>query len=457
MKIAVGNVWSEVLDAELREERQLDDYLSCEYVTYRGRPGGRTRIVDRYKMYRADRKFPTGFVAMLPGAGFKVDLVDAGGLSPIVSDPNADLAWLRDYQKKAVQAAVQRGRGLIKVPTGGGKTEIFIGLTRALPVEWLFVVHRADLVRQTADRFRLRTGEKAGTFEGGEWHRGSANVTVSTFQAIYWALKNKVGSGVRELIDNIGGINVDEVHAQPADTFYKVSMMFENARYRIGQSATPLDRSELDSLRTIGCLGPIIYEIKKDVLVQAGVLSESDIYMVPVEQEGRTGVAWRVVYNDFVVHSKERNDVLAKMAVLADKPCLMFVDEYAHGLNLQREMEARGLRVGFVHGGHSLEMRQSKIKRLIQDQVDVLLCTVIFQEGIDIPELRSVINAAGKASVVAALQRIGRGMRVSAGKTRFQVWDVWDQGQKWLQEHAKERYQAYRDAGHDVHVGWPGT
>jgi len=454
VRIAVGNVWSEVYDAQPREERQLDDYLSCEHVTYRGGPGGRTRHVERYRMYRPDRRFPTGFISLLASAGFEVEFVNAGGLSPPATDGTADLDWLRDYQKKAVWAAANRGRGIIKVPTGGGKTEIFVGLTRVLPVEWLFLVHRADLVTQTADRYRLRTGEKAGVFNGGVWQRGTANVTVSTFQAIYWAWKNKM-PGVQELFDGIEAINVDEVHAQPADTFYNMSMLFENARYRIGQSGTPLDRSEIDSMRTIGCLGPIVYEIKKEVLVEAGVLSESSIHMPPVDQDGHTKASWRTVYNDLIVHSKVRNEAVAKMVEQADKPCLCFVDEYAHGANLQKELQKLGLRVGFVHGGHSLDMRQSKIKRLVQDQVDVLLCTVIFQEGIDIPQLRSVVNAAGKASVVAALQRIGRGMRITAGKTSFQVWDVWDTGQKWIQDHAKERYRAYRDAGHDVKVTWP--
>jgi superfamily II DNA or RNA helicase len=81
---------------------------------------------------------------------------------------------------------------------------------------------------------------------------------------------------------------------------------------------------------------------------------------------------------------------------------------------------------------------------------------VIFQEGIDIPALRSVIIGTGGKSTIASLQRIGRGMRMAEGKHEFEVWDVLDQGQKWLKAHALGRFQAYGREGHEVVVLQPG-
>jgi len=456
MRVETGPVWSKAVGTK-DELDALDDYLSCEEVIWRGTGANKRRVVEMHRMLERDGSFPTGFTPLLDRAGFAVDWLDPGGhrgLPGVILDATADLGWLRHYQKAAVLTAARRGRGLIKVPTGGGKTEIFVGLTRVLPVEWLFLVHRGDLVHQAAARYTRRTGEQAGVFEGGRWTRGTANVTVSTFQAVYAAMQRQT-LDVWDLLEQIEAINVDEVHAQPADTFYQVSMAMEKARYRFGQSATPLDRDEVSSLRTIGCLGPIVYEIKRELLVAEGVLAESEIYMPPLIQEVDGRPSWPTVYSELIINSATRNAFIADLAVIANKPSLCFVDELQHGRNLQTYMEGRGLRVGFATGKHSVEHRARLLQQLVQDRHDVLLCTVVFQEGIDVPDLRSVLNGCGKKSAVACLQRIGRGMRVATGKDTFQVFDPFDGGQKWIAEHAQERYDVYRGAGHDVKTRLP--
>ena len=81
----------------------------------------------------------------------------------------------------------------------------------------------------------------------------------------------------------------------------------------------------------------------------------------------------------------------------------------------------------------------------------MLICSKIFQEGTDIPELRSVVIASGGKSVIEAVQKIGRGMRMSKGKgDSFEVWDIWDTGRKMLAKHAKSRRKAYTDEGYEV-------
>lgn len=461
MIFRLDNIWATLVQYSPEERRWIDLYTSTESNGYRRGKWGRLSADDRvYMLDPITGRLPAGFMPLIlknaPKDGHVVEVEDLRGDPPCPVDDMADLAWLRGYQEEAVWSAAEASRGLIKVPTAGGKTEIFIGLTRALPCEWLFLVHRGDLVGQAARRFEKRTGERAGTFEGGRWQKGSANITVSTFQALWRAMKRN-DFDVRRLQACIQAINVDEVHAQPAETFYKAAMSLPAAYYRIGQSGTPLDRSDQDSLRTIGCIGPMVYKIRTDTLTEAGVLSRPEIYMVPCKQPGVTDCDWRTVYDQLIVHSSQRNDLVAEMAKRAEKPCLLFVDETAHADNIKARLERDGLRVDFVHGGHSLDWRQNAIRALVETRLDVLICTVIFQEGIDVPELESVVVAGGKASIVGALQRIGRGMRTAKGKTGFQVWDVHDRGQKWLSEHANERLKAYRKEGHTVTLGWPAV
>ncbi len=58
--------------------------------------------------------------------------------------------------------------------------------------------------------------------------------------------------------------------------------------------------------------------------------------------------------------------------------------------------------------------------------------------------------ANGGRSVIAALQRIGRGMRVTSDKNTFQVWDVADHGCKLLERHTKARVRAYTSQGYET-------
>lgn len=457
MIIEFDNVWARLASYTPEEWAWVDEYTSVEEEpNYWAGGWGAVELNPRYRMMHVvTGQFPAGFVAMLtraaPRCGLAVELVDHRGPAPCPVEDFADLGWLRWYQHDAAWAATEAGRGVVKAPTGAGKTEILVALTRTLPCEWLLVTHRSDLVGQAARRFQARTGETAGSFEGGEWKRGSANLTVSTFQAIYHYQRRRT-AGVRKLFEGVQGLLVDEVHAQPAVTFYRVSLAMKAARYRIGVSGTPLDRGDRDALRTLGACGPMLYKIGVPTLIAEGVLAPATIRMVECRQDGRTDCSWHDAYRQLIVASDRRNDVVEAMAVAARKPCLLFVDHIDHGRELLARLGRCGLRVDFAHGDHSAKVRLGMIRSLVEARLDVLICSVIFQEGIDIPELESVVMAGGRASVVGALQRMGRGMRVAQGKTGFELWDVWDRGQEWIAGHALARRRAYEKEGHVVRI-----
>jgi superfamily II DNA or RNA helicase len=133
------------------------------------------------------------------------------------------------------------------------------------------------------------------------------------------------------------------------------------------------------------------------------------------------------------------------------KPALVFVKQVNHGKILKDRMEREGLKVDFVWGQKATSQRKAAIERLVRTDIDVLICSVIFQEGTDIPELESVLIAAGGKSVIATLQRIGRGMRMTAGKgNTFEVWDIEDSGVDALARHSRARRRAYEKEGYPV-------
>jgi superfamily II DNA or RNA helicase len=312
-------------------------------------------------------------------------------------------------------------------------------------------------VHQAADRFELRTpGVRAGRIGEGAWDEGDGVGVCATFQTIYRGLKRHC-KRTKALLESVVGVVVDEAHTLPAASFFAVLMRCVNAVYRMGVSGTPLARSDQRSLMAVAALGPVVYRVRAEVLIEKGVLAKPTVRMQTVMQQSDCPT-WQGVYGEAVVRSAVRNSAIVACAVKATKPALVFIKEVSHGKKLMRMLEAKGLRAEFTWGQHSNDWRTTMIDRLVRADLDVLVCSVIFQEGIDIPSLRSVIIGTGGKSVIAAIQRVGRGMRIernAAGeviKDSFEVYDIWDRGNRIMERHARLRLKSYQADGYDTFI-----
>jgi superfamily II DNA or RNA helicase len=463
MWIEQWNVSAKLAKASDDERSWLAEYLSFKTKFYRsgGRPEERTtRLLNPF-----DRTFPSGLVSKVRQAaseeGIVVEVVDRRSKPALLGD-EASLAWLRDYQVGAVDAVRKHTRGILWLPTGAGKTEIAVGLTRALPVRWGFLVHRGNLMDAAATRYEARTGMAAGRIGEGRWALpDDGRFTAATFQTIATAL-DRGDTRAQEWLASLDGIMVDECHVLPADSFTRVVTNAPNAYYRVGLSGTPLARGDKRSLLAIASLGPVIYRIKTDTLIERGVLARPKVRLATVLQ-GSSKATWQGVYGECVVRSSTRNDTIVALTKRAAKPAFVFVQQMAHGRELVKRLGRAGVNAEFVYGTHSIDARKSLVKRLVAGHFDVLVCSTVFNEGVDVPELRSVVIASGGQSTIATLQRLGRGMRVERDasgeviKDAFEVYDIADKGNTWLERHSRERLRAYAAEGFETIVEAPGV
>jgi len=455
VKFTLGNTYTRV-DGTKDEARWLWEYLSFEDGRLQYLKRTRRIRDDQIRMFNAvARTFPAGFTSMVLKAakdeGWQTQVQDARAVPCALGDV-ALLDWLRDYQLEGVRRSVRERRGILWLPTAAGKTEIAVGLARVLTCRWLFCVHRGQLMHQAAERFEKRTGEVAGRVGDDQWDE--ARFTVATFQTLAAAMKRN-DPRVLRLLQDVGGLVVDESHTLPAESFWKVAMATSGAYWRVGLSGTPLARGDRRSVLTIGALGPVIYRVRPDVLIERGVLARPCIKMAPVVGS-IDKPTYQGIYGEGVVRSKLRNAALVDMARVAGKPFFLFVKEVKHGRALTERLLKAGVQVEFIWGEKATAQRDAAIERLVRGDLDGLVCSTVFQEGVDVPGLRAVINGAAGRSVIATLQRIGRGMRVAAERgedgKHFEVWDVADRGNKILDRHARGRRKAYEREGYEVQV-----
>jgi superfamily II DNA or RNA helicase len=339
------------------------------------------------------------------------------------------------------------GRFLLGDFTVTHNTECMVALVKAVRTPWLFVAHREGLMEQAAARYEKRTGYAAGRIGDGQWHE--QRFTCATYQTLHAQRENP---RTRALLKRVKGFIGDEAHTTPADTFMEVAMSTSNAYFRFGFSATPLARGDRRSLNTLAAFGPVIYRKKAGPLIKAGLLARPKIRMVPLHHDEGSFSTYAKAYKRLIVESSTRNLLLLRMLKTAKKPAMLFVKQLKHVRSLCAQARHLKMDVEIVDGSDKGPVRRSRLAALERGDLEAIICTSVFQEGIDVPCLRSVIVGTAGKSAIAAVQRLGRGMRALEGKDTFELWDIYDLGNKWMAKHARARERAYRKEGHDVQL-----
>jgi superfamily II DNA or RNA helicase len=454
----------------------LDGFLSMPDESARYRRGGDAEA--RKPLLNAlTQQFPTGLLGMVQteaaAAGWTVELLDQRK-APCGPDPNADIEWLAPYQEEALERAAVAGRGVVWCPTGAGKGEIMVALAMLYTgCPGAIFVPTKSLLEEIASRYELRSGEKVGRIGDGEW--SIERVTVATFQSVHSALK-RGDKKARAWVESLGWFQCDEVHAVASNTFFSVTMACTNAYYCWGYSATPFARGDRRGLLAIAAIGPVVYRIKQEELVAMGAIARGKVqlarHILDVDTVESAGGKYGEVYDSLIAKDSARHALVVRVVKQVPKPAFVFVRLVEHGKALERMLLASGVSCEFVWGQKNAKVREAAVRRLEHGDIDVIVCNVVFQAGVNVPTLASVVNAGSGKSDIATLQQIGRGSRRrdrtgSVVKDEFTVVDIVDQncgckGKKagatkyghsacaWLEKHARARRRAYLAEGYSV-------
>ncbi len=304
---------------------------------------------------------------------------------------------LRWYQRDALAACVASEQGIVRAPTGSGKTTIAIAFAAAVRQPALVVVRKRGLLVQWRRRLERELGidpREVGQIGGGK-RRVGPRFTL--------ALQQSLSSEKFPLADfapRFGTVLVDECHEVAARTFQRAVCAFP-ARYRVGFSAdeTRKDRKEF---LVYDQLGEVLLEVSREELEKDGSIVPVVVRIVETDFEADWYADAPKEDRDFVAlldemaSSPERNDALVDATRSAldvgQRPVLVFTRRREHARHIADErLFANGIRSGLLLGGPESKVRfDEDLARLDAGGLDASVGTIeAVGTGTDVPCLRA--------------------------------------------------------------------
>ncbi len=334
-------------------------------------------------------------------------------------------------EQLAVERSVhQRFCNLVVAATGTGKTLIsafdFARFIKEKPqANFLFVAHREEILKQARAAYRgvLRNGTFGELWVGGHTpeHYRQLFVSIQT-------LNNQLGQ-LKLTSEYFDYIVIDEVHHISASSYRAVLAHF-SPTILLGLTATPERHDGGDILADFG--GVIAAEIRLPEAINRRHLCPFQYFGIDDDTDLRN-IAWSRGRYDIAQltnlygHNQVRFDkiLLTMQEIITDlskMKALAFCVSKEHAQYMAKQLLLRGVNADVLTSDNSHE-RQQKQQAIRSGSINVLCVVDIFNEGVDIPEVDTLLFLRPTESLTIFLQQLGRGLRLAEGKECCTVLD----------------------------------
>ncbi|MDP9034920.1 MAG: DEAD/DEAH box helicase family protein [Myxococcota bacterium] len=349
----------------------------------------------------------------------------------------------RPYQSEALAAwTAHRGRGVVVLPTGAGKSHVALLAIDAKSRNTLVVAPTLDLVRQWFDLLGATFGTAIGLVGGGE--HDVQPITVTTYDSAFLHMDHL---GAR-----FGLIVFDECHHLPSAA-YALAARACIAPFRLGLTATP-ERADGREAELASLVGPVVY--RKDIVELAGdYLAEYDVQRISIELspgERAEHDAERAVYRAFVqsrgirmsqpsgwgqfimlasqcaegrralaAYRRQRELAFAPAAKLEYLELLLYEHRQDRAILFTQENAtayaiARRFLVPVITHQTKVRERSAILVGLAEGTYRAVATSKVLNEGVDVPDANVAVILSGSGSVREHVQRLGRILRKKGQK-----------------------------------------
>ena len=327
-------------------------------------------------------------------------------------------------------------KNLIVAATGTGKTVIsafdYQEFARTHSrARILFTAHREEILRQSLNAYRsVLQDANFGTL----WVGANRPQEASEYEHLFVSISmfNSRFEEFFALLDSdfYDYIVIDEAHHSQADSYRKLFDHFQ-PQLLVGLTATPERMDGKDLRPDFG--NRISAEIRLPQALQAGLLTPFQYLCISDDTDLSDDSLWSgQKYNIERLADKLCAKTRAQLIVnalhkyLADEytcRALCFCINKRHADFMAEQLRLYGFNAQSLTSDTPADERKQLAQNLREGTLHYLCVVDIFNEGVDIPEVDTVLFLRPTESLTIFLQQLGRGLRLSAGKTELTVLD----------------------------------
>ncbi|MFF6881659.1 DUF3427 domain-containing protein [Streptomyces sp. NPDC012421] len=332
-----------------------------------------------------------------------------------------------------------RHRNLLVAATGTGKTVMAALDYKHLRQQYgrdlrlLFVAHRQEILRQS-----LRTYQDVlvdANF-GEELHSG---LVPAGWQHVFASVQSLKAQRLEQLSpDHFDVIVIDEFHHGVSSTYRKIIDHFRPLEF-LGLTATP-ERMDGRNVQDEFFDGRIAAEMRLWEALENDLLSPFHYFGI-TDSTDLSAIEWkRGAYDSSALSDLlTGNDARARLVVQAvrDKVAnpgamraLGFCVSVAHAVFMAEFFRRAGLRAVALSGETPADERRNALAALRAGEIQVIFSVDLFNEGLDIPDVDTLLLLRPTSSATVFLQQLGRGLRRTENKAVLTVLDFIGQHRK---------------------------
>jgi len=438
----------------LEGKEVLKDFLSYKTVFFTQGKYGKKRREGRKLLFNRQGVFYTGLLNRIieycNAKKIKLEITESKEHKEIEKsvkvNMNAKLSGvtLRPDQKRLVKSALEKKRGVIVSPTGAGKTLIALAIMKKFEGQnMLFLCPNLTILRQTISELKKFKFKEVCVLSGSEKIL-NGKIVVSNIQTFSRL-------NLDYLMDKFSIVVSDECHlAYGQHGTYEKILSKLIAPIRFGFTATlPVDQDKLLTLE--GLIGEVIDTVTFDEGQEMKFLAKPKLKLLPVPfNKNLIGLTKYVdIYQQGIANYRTRNKIIISEAddlISEGNTVMIFITKIEHGEELYALAQDFELNAKFVRGEVESSERELIRHQLQNKEIDLVISTVVFTTGVNIPSLNAIILAGGGKSDIAVIQSIGRVLRKCEGKDYGLIIDLLDQG-RYLSEHCVSRLSLYAKMG----------
>ncbi|GAA0343261.1 DUF3427 domain-containing protein [Bacillus carboniphilus] len=333
-------------------------------------------------------------------------------------------------QKRAIESLERlrsygENKALVIAATGTGKTYMSaFDVKEFKPKKLLFIVHREEILKKAKETFEKLIVNEPVTFGffTGNVKQKDADYLFATIQTVSKYYKDFDQDEFDYLI-------IDEAHHATSPSYESVLCYF-NPKFTLGMTATPErsdGRSVFDLFDNNVAIEVRLHEALDDELIipfhYFGITDIDEVDLSDVDIDDIAEITKRLKVHERVEFIIEQMNFYGHDG--DKRKCLGFCASKEHARYMTEEFNSRGYKSICLTGDDSVEYRSQIIQRLEDEKDDLqFIFTVdIFNEGVDIPSVNTVLMLRPTNSPIVFIQQLGRGLRKYKGKSFLTVLD----------------------------------